>query len=125
MKRVLIIDDSQSFRKSLIQTLDIIQLDILEAEDGKDGLRVLEEENGNIDLILLDFFMPNMDGMDFFLEVHNHDTFKTIPVVMITTAVDKDKMINAVRAGIKHYITKPFTPEDLLTKVVKILDLEL
>ena len=125
MHRVLIVDDSMSFRKSLIQILDILELEILEAEDGKDALEVIGREQGNIDLILLDFFMPNMDGMTFFKTIFAHEKYKGIPVVMITTAVDKDKMIEAVRTGIKHYITKPFTPEDLLTKVVKILKLEI
>jgi two-component system chemotaxis response regulator CheY len=124
MPKVMVVDDSLSFRKSMVEILDILDLDIVEADDGKDALDKLKSESA-VDLILLDFFMPNMDGMEFFNAIKDDSNYNQIPVVMITTAVDKDRMINAVRSGIKYYITKPFNPEDLLTKVVKILNLQM
>ena len=124
MYRVLIVDDSNSFRKLVSQYLKTLEkMEILEAEDGVCALELLKKEAGKIDLILLDFYMPRMDGLAFYEKLVENKTFRNIPVVMITTSDDKKRMVAAVRSGIKHYLTKPFTPEDLLTMVVKVLGL--
>ena len=126
MHRVLIVDDSNSFRKLVSQYLKTLEeVELLEAEDGDCALELLKKEAGKIDLILLDFYMPRMDGLAFYEKLIENETFRNIPVVMITTSDDKNRMVAAVRSGIKHYLTKPFTPEDLLTMVVKVLRLSL
>ncbi|MCO4781321.1 MAG: response regulator [Candidatus Cloacimonetes bacterium] len=124
-KRILCVDDSSTLRKSVIMALEVIDVEILEAEDGVIGLEVLEKEKANFDLILLDWFMPNMNGQQFLEAVKADDRYKNIPVVMLTTATDKTRMIQAIRTGAKHYLTKPFTQEDLLIRVVQVLQLEL
>lgn len=124
-KRILCVDDSSTLRKSVLMALEVIDVEIIEAEDGVIGLEVLEKESGNFDLILLDWFMPNMNGQQFLEAVKADDRYKHIPVVMLTTATDKIRMIQAIRTGAKHYLTKPFTQEDLLIRVVQVLQLEL
>jgi two-component system chemotaxis response regulator CheY len=104
--------------------LDLIDVDLFEAEHGKDGLNVLEKE-GTMDLILLDWFMPEMNGQEFLEAIKSNDKFKDIPVIMLTTATEKMKMIQAIRTGAKHYITKPFSQEDLLVRVIQVLGMEL
>ncbi|MFH1076330.1 MAG: response regulator [Pseudomonadota bacterium] len=121
MKRILIIDDSKSLRDTVRSMLALIDIEIMEADDGSTGLSVLKQEQGNIDLILLDWYMPTLNGYDFLVQLRAHDQLKSIPVVMLTTAAEKEKMIEAIRAGATHYLTKPFTPEDLLSRVVQIL----
>ncbi|MCJ8347418.1 response regulator, partial [bacterium] len=88
-KKILCVDDSSTLRKSVSMALEVIDVDILEAEDGIIGLEVLEREKGEFDLILLDWFMPNMNGQQFLEAVKSDDRYKEIPVVMLTTATDK------------------------------------
>ncbi len=124
MYTVLIIDDDRALRHLVTEVLELLELTILEAENGKDGFNVLDRVGGEVDLILLDVFMPDMDGMEFLKKIKAHDGYKHIPVVMLTAAVDKIEMLEAVRGGAKHYITKPFNSEDLLTRVVQILGID-
>lgn len=123
-KRVLVIDDSPTLRMAVKITLDTLGLEVVEAENGKLGVEALEKEKGNIDMILLDWFMPVMNGQETLEAIKSKDEYKHIPVVMLTTATDKHRMINAIRAGAKHYITKPFTEDLLLSRVVQTLRLE-
>ena len=121
-KRILIVDDSASLRRIVRQALSIFELEILEAESAKAAHAQLAQ--GVVDLILLDWHMPEQDGLSFFLELQQQERFKNIPVIMLTAEDHKDSMLQAIRTGIRHYLTKPFTHEDLLVRVVQILKLE-
>jgi two-component system chemotaxis response regulator CheY len=123
-KRILVVDDSRTLRRSVGMALDLLDVDIEEAENGCHGLEVLERESGCFDLILLDWFMPEMNGQEFLEKVKSDDRYKEIPVIMLTTATEKMKMIQAIRTGARHYITKPFSQEDLLVRVIQVLGLE-
>ncbi len=122
--RVLFIDDDPTIRKIVRHIVDVIDAELLEAEDGKAGLHLLEEMEGKVDLILLDWIMPEMNGMEFLQAAKADGRFKDIPVIMLTGVTQKEKMIDAIRAGAKQYITKPFTSEELLTKLVQALGLD-
>jgi two-component system, chemotaxis family, chemotaxis protein CheY len=116
------VDDSISYRKFIFHTLKMQEeLDVFEAADAIEALDILGRESGKMDLILLDFFMPKMNGLEFFRKMITYEEYKSIPVIMITTSGDKSRMVEAVQAGIRDYLTKPFTPEDLLTRIIKIL----
>lgn len=124
MYTVLIIDDDKALRQLVAEVLELLELTILEAENGVKGLSVLDRVGGEVDLVLLDVFMPEMDGMEFLNRIKAHEKYQGIPVVMLTAAVDKGKMLEAIRGGAKHYLTKPFNSEDLLTRVVQVLGIE-
>jgi two-component system, chemotaxis family, chemotaxis protein CheY len=125
MYTVLIIDDDKALRQLVAEVLELLELNILEAGDGVAGFTLLDREGGKVDLILLDVFMPEMDGMEFLKKIKVHPAYKNIPVVMLTAAVDKVKMLEAIRGGAKHYLTKPFNSEDLLTRVVQVLGIDI
>ncbi len=120
---VLIIDDDRALRRVVTEALEFLDLDILQADCAKSALEVLGRHS-KVDLILLDVFMPGIDGMEFLKQLKHHETYKNIPVIMLTAAVDKTHMLDAVRGGARHYLTKPFNSEDLLTRVVQVLGLE-
>ncbi len=122
--KILYIDDDQTMRKIVKHIVDVIGAELLEAEDGRGGLRLLEDIDGKVDLILLDWIMPEMNGMEFLQAAKADGRFKEIPVIMLTGVTQKEKMIDAIRAGAKQYITKPFTSEELLTKLVQALGLD-
>ena len=122
--RILSVDDSRTIRYTVKNIVEVIGIELLEAEDGIEAIKVLEEVNGEVDLILLDWEMPKMNGYEFLQQVKQEKKFRNIPIIMLTTVSQKEKMIEAIRAGAKQYITKPFSSETLLTKIVQALGID-
>jgi len=121
--RVLTVDDSASIRHLIRTMLQVVGATVLEAGDGQIALDVLRRE-GVVDLILLDMEMPNMDGMTFLDHIKKEPAFKSIPVIVVSSISQKERMIRAIQEGAKQYLLKPFTSEDLLTKIVGALNLD-
>jgi len=121
--RILSIDDSNSIRHAVHKMLDVIGAEFFEASDGQDGLEKLEKI-GAVDLILLDMEMPRLDGIGFLEAVKKDARWKDIPVIVVSSIAQREKMIKAIQEGAKQYLTKPFTSEQLLTKVVDALGLD-
>ncbi|HXP91357.1 MAG TPA: response regulator [Fibrobacteria bacterium] len=121
--RILSIDDSNSIRHAVHKMLDVIGAEFFEASDGQDGLEKLEQI-GPVDLILLDMEMPRLDGIGFLEAVKKDPRWKDIPVIVVSSIAQRERMIKAIQEGAKQYLTKPFTSEQLLTKVVDALGLD-
>lgn len=122
MSKVLIVDDSGVMRKIIQKNIKAANLAVdtfVEAGDGKEGLEKLKE--GPVDLILCDWNMPNMTGIEFAKTVKNCAEFSAIPIVMITTEGSDSMRQEASDAGVKGYITKPFTPDQLTAELGKFL----
>ena len=117
---ILIVDDFASMRRIIKGTLKSIGFsNFIEAEDGILALKTLEKEK--IDLIISDWIMPNMNGLEFLKAVRKDDRFKGIPFVMVTAEGQKGNVLEAINAGVSNYIVKPFTPETLQAKLKKVL----
>ena len=123
--RIMSVDDSEATRKFIKGAVDVLGFEFLEAADGKEGLEVLEKENGNVDLILLDWNMPGMDGMEMLEILKSNDLFKDIPVTMVTTESERHKVVEAIDKGAKNYLMKPFSQEILVGKIMEGLGMEL
>lgn len=121
---ILSIEDSRTVRETIRNHTEVIGADLFEAENGRQGLEILEARNGDIDLILMDVVMPVMDGNECLKAIKEDQRFRSIPVIMLTTVSNKLQVVEAIRAGAKQYITKPFSDEDLLTKMVQALGLD-
>jgi len=118
--KVLVVDDFTPMRRIIKQALRQIGFTkIIEAEDGSEALRELNRED--IGLILSDWNMPKMTGMDLLREARSHETFRAIPFIMLTAVEEKRKVLEAVKAGVSNYIIKPFTREVLEEKIRKAL----
>ena len=118
---VLIVEDLKVMRRVIANILkDIGIKDIYEAEDGIDALSLLQDNN-NFELIITDWLMPNMDGLELVEDIKSDKTLENIPILMITSVDDKINVIKALRAGIRDYIAKPFKPDLLQAKINKIL----
>jgi two-component system chemotaxis response regulator CheY len=120
MKNVMVIDDSRIMRnivKNIFTTLKI-PCNYLEAGDGVQALKLLGAEN--VDLILLDWNMPNLSGIDFLKKVRAMEQYKKIPVVMITSEAAKLNVVEAIKSGVTAYITKPINEKVFLEKISKI-----
>ena len=119
-KRVLIADDSTVMRKIIKNSLNQLGFsDYVEAADGHAAMKEVGEDP--VDLIISDWNMPKMTGLEFLKTVRAHGNLKDIPFLMVTSEGDQAKIIEAVQAGVSQYIVKPFNAEQLQEKVKQIL----
>ncbi len=116
--KVLVVDDSAIMRKVITQILEMLGHDSVPASNGLDAFERLKEHE-DVRLILLDWNMPEMNGIEFLREIKSRPGLSEIPVIMLTTESERRKMIEAIEAGAKHYLTKPFQPETLATKILQ------
>ncbi|MFE5318574.1 response regulator [Paenibacillus sp. NPDC056579] len=119
--RVLLADDEMALRFLLTETLSDEGYDITEAEDGKEALN--EIRNQRYDLIILDYMMPELTGVEVCEWLRNHDNpNRQVPVILLTAkALEKDRE-RAKAAGVSTYIVKPFSPLQLVDTVQKLIE---
>ncbi len=119
---ILIVDDSLPMRAVIKRTLGAAgygSADILEASNGNEALKLMER--AWIDLIMTDYNMPEMNGLEFVKKIKSKKLFEKIPVVVISTEGNHLKIKEFLDAGAAGYITKPFTPESVRNVIVDIL----
>jgi two-component system chemotaxis response regulator CheY len=117
--KVLVVDDFSTMRRIVKNLLKQIGYkDIEEAEDGVQALSKLQD--GGFGLVVSDWNMPNMDGLEMLQSVRQDPALKEIPVLMVTAEAEKEKVITAIQAGVNNYVVKPFTGEILKEKLEKI-----
>lgn len=118
--KVLVVDDFATMRRIVKGVLKQLGFsNIIEAEDGNAALGELRKET--IGLIVSDWNMPNMSGLDLLKAVRGDTALKGIPFIMVTAEGQKENVIEAVKAGVSNYIVKPFTPETFGEKLQKVL----
>lgn len=118
--KVLIVDDFATMRRILKNILKKIGFtNIIEADDGSNALKVLEKEK--VDLVISDWNMPKMTGLELLKAVRSNAAFKDLPFLMVTAEAQKQNIIEAVQAGVSNYVVKPFTEEVITEKLEKIL----
>jgi len=117
---VLIVDDSEMNRDLLSRRLSKMELDLTEASNGEEALQALKEHP--FDLVLLDIMMPVMDGYETLEHMQENQDTKRIPVVMITALDDIDSAVRCIDMGAVDYITKPFNPTLLKSRVTACLE---
>jgi len=115
--KVIIADDSRVMRNIIQKAISPIGLEVIHASNGQEVLDSLETYRQDIGLILLDWNMPVMNGLEVLESIKANNLHKDIPVLMVSTESEDDKMEKAFRAGAKGYLSKPFTPEKLLDLV--------
>jgi two-component system chemotaxis response regulator CheY len=119
--KILVVDDFATMRKVIRNLLKQGGYEnVVEAEDGVSALRVLKSQK--IDLVISDWNMPNMTGLELLKAVRADDDLKTTPFLMVTAEALQDNVIAAVKAGVSNYIVKPFTAEVLNEKIKKIIE---
>jgi len=121
MHKVLIVDDSKAIREIEKKYLEEIGFEVLEAGNGKEALKVLEE-NPDIKLILLDWHMPVMNGYEFLLKLRANPTWSDIKVMIVTTENQQKSIIDAIMAGANEYLMKPFDKEMLKVKIKYLME---
>ncbi|HEY9765260.1 MAG TPA: response regulator [Chroococcales cyanobacterium] len=116
--KALIVDDSNVMRRIIINGLkELPNMEFLEAADGREAVETCNVENPG--LVLMDWNMPNLPGLDAVKAIRSMG--KTMPIIMVTTEAEKERVILAMQCGANDYLIKPFTPADLQAKVKSAL----
>ncbi len=118
-KYIMIVDDSATIRQTVKLILIKSGYEIIEANDGKDALNKLNGKK--VHLIISDVNMPNMDGIALLKEIKKTASHKFVPIMMLTTELQKTKVQEGKLAGAKAWLVKPFRPEQLLSAVNKLI----
>jgi len=123
--KILSVDDSTATRQFIKRAIDVLGFEFLEAADGKEGLEILNTQGGKVDLILLDWSMPVMDGIEMLKIIKSSDHLKGIPVTFVSTEQDRQKISEALHEGAKNFLIKPFSQEELIGKIMESLGIKL
>ena len=117
--KTLIVDDISSMRmmiKSVLREYGII--DVHEAADGEKAVELIAA--GRFDLIICDWDMPKMNGLEFLQHVRADDTTRQLPFIMLTANANREHVAQAIDAGVSDYLAKPFKPVDLIRKIDRV-----
>jgi two-component system chemotaxis response regulator CheY len=117
MPRALVVDDSRAMRMILSKTLAQTGFEVVEAANGREALETMDREGASIGLVLLDWNMPELSGIEVVEKLRSRSAFKGVRVVMVTTETEIEQMARALEAGADEYIMKPFTREAVEDKL--------
>ncbi|NUO71672.1 MAG: chemotaxis protein CheY [Frateuria sp.] len=121
--KILVVDDFSTMRRivrNLLVELGFTNTLIQEADDGNNALTMLRSQP--FDLVVTDWNMPNMTGIDLLRAIRSEPTLKGMPVLMVTAENNRDQIIAAAQAGVNGYIVKPFNAVTLKEKLGKIFE---
>ena len=120
-EKILIVDDFVTMRRIVKNLLKQLGYEnITEAEDGEQVYAKLK--GGGFGFVVSDWNMPNLDGLGLVQKVRSDPELKSLPFLMVTAEAEKEKVIEAIKAGVSNYVVKPFTAEILKEKIEKIFD---
>jgi two-component system, chemotaxis family, chemotaxis protein CheY len=118
MKRVLVVDDSETIRREVAEALGTTDFEVVQAVDGLDGLARVAD-NPDLSIVLLDVNMPKLGGLAMLEQLNEDPKTRHIPVLILTTEVERPLLERARKAGAKAWLIKPIKPELLLAAVTK------
>jgi len=120
--RCLVVEDSQVMRQLLVFALNRVRdMEVVEAADGVDALRKLQV--GRFDIIITDINMPIMDGLKLIKRVRSDESYKLVPIIVVTTEGSQEDRSRALALGANAYITKPIQGPQVVAKVKELLGL--
>ncbi|MGA2753776.1 MAG: response regulator [Terracidiphilus sp.] len=117
MATALVVDDSRAIRTILSKTLKELGFEVREAGNGKEALEVIQAEKSAVTLILVDWNMPEMNGLDLLKRLRQNPEFSSLVVVMVTAETELDHIAEALEAGANEYVMKPFTKDIIVGKL--------
>jgi two-component system, OmpR family, phosphate regulon response regulator PhoB len=117
--KVLIVEDESAIRKMVRFALELESFAVVEVGRGVDVIRSLEEHQP--ELILLDWMLPSMSGLEVAKMIRQHKHYSALPIIMLTAKVDEHSKVAALEAGADDYISKPFSPPELIARIRAVL----
>jgi two-component system, chemotaxis family, chemotaxis protein CheY len=119
-KTILLVDDSDVIKRIVRSAIVQLGIELLEASDGAEALTIIKKKYDSINLILMDWNMPKMNGFDLLSTLKANKVYQHIPVIMVTTESGKGNIVKAMQAGAKNYILKPFETAELVKKIMQV-----
>ena len=118
--QILVVDDSQIMRNTMKSVFGKMKIacEFLEADDGVEALELLTHEH--VELVLLDWNMPKLSGLDFLKQVRAMDKYKKLPIIMVTSKTARANVIEAIQNGVSDYITKPINIDLFIDKLTRL-----
>ena len=117
MSKALVVDDSKTIRTIIRRILVGVGYEVLEAGDGVQALEVLAVDKSAIGIVLADWNMPNMNGLELVKQIRQDSELASMKVIMVNTETEMSQMASALEAGANEYIMKPFTKDILVEKL--------
>ena len=117
MSRALVVDDSRAMRMILSKTLTESGFEVMQAANGREALEIMDREGPAIGLVLLDWNMPEVTGIEVVEKLRTQKTFNTVRLVMVSTETEIEQMARALEAGADEYVMKPFTRQAVEDKL--------
>lgn len=117
MARAMVVDDSRAMRMILAKILRDLGYEVADAANGVEALRAIRADWRDIELLLVDWNMPEMNGLELVTEIRKDASLASLVIVMVTTETELDQMMLALNAGANEYVMKPFTREILVEKL--------
>jgi two-component system phosphate regulon response regulator PhoB len=118
-KRVLIVDDEAPIREMIAVALEMAGYDCMEAENAQQAHAAILDQKP--DMVLLDWMMPGVSGIDFARRLRRDEVTADIPIIMLTAKAEEDNKIQGLDIGVDDYITKPFSPRELVARLKTVL----
>jgi len=117
--KILVIDDEAAIRELVSTTLRLANLNCLTASNAAEAHRAIF--NDQPDLILLDWMLPDLSGIEFARRLRREETTEELPIIMLTARTQEDEKVTGLNAGVDDYITKPFSGKELIARVKALL----
>jgi two-component system chemotaxis response regulator CheY len=119
--KIIVVDDSLVMRKIIVNVVESLGYEGVHATNGQNLLEILGQCGDEVGLVLLDWNMPGINGIEALKTMQKNSRLRAIPVFMVSTESEDVKVEEALASGAKGYLSKPFTPEELATKIKDIL----
>jgi two-component system chemotaxis response regulator CheY len=120
MPKAMVVDDSKAIRMILSRTLGEVGYEVCSAGNGKEALKLLDQQQGSVSLALVDWNMPEMNGLEFVQQVRSMPRYSELTLIMVTTETEVSQMARALQEGANEYVMKPFT-RDIIADKLKLL----
>lgn len=117
MGTALLIDDSRAIRMTVGRTLNRFGYDVCSAANGREALAIIGRESLDLSVVLVDWSMPVMNGLEFLKAIRCNVKYGAIPLMMVANETESDQMCRALDAGANEYLLKPFTDEAIAVKL--------
>ena len=117
MPKAIVVDDSKAIRMILSKILAEVGYEVCPATSGREALAALHHGQGAISLVLVDWNMPEMNGLEFVRQVRSEACFSAVTLMMVTTETEVEQMAQALQEGANEYVMKPFTKEIIADKL--------
>ncbi|MFZ1325898.1 MAG: phosphate regulon transcriptional regulator PhoB [Candidatus Contendobacter sp.] len=118
-KRILIVEDEQSIREMVLFALASTGYEVREAADARQAQALIAERLP--DLVLLDWMLPGISGIDFARRLKREELTRDLPIIMLTARVEEEDKVQGLESGADDYITKPFSPRELVARIRAVL----